>query len=65
MWASEAKRGGFVKKAQLYASHILAGGQMEYDGICGSLEARGEILIETIDGKWRPNSKITLVDTKG
>ena len=60
-----AKRGGTVKKGPLYASHILAGGQMEYDNICGSLEARGEILVETIDGKWRPHSKITLVDTKG
>ena len=60
-----ARRGGVCSKAQLYASHILAGGQMEYDNICGSLEARAEILVETIDGKWRPHSKITLVDTKG
>ena len=60
-----AKRGGSVKKGQLYSSHILAGGQMEYDNICGSLEARGEMLIETIDGKWRPHSKITLVDIEG
>jgi hypothetical protein len=60
-----ARRGGVCSKSQLYASHILAGGQMEYDNICGSLEARAEILVETIDGKWRPNSKITLVDIKG
>jgi len=60
-----AKRKGVVTKAKLYASHILAGGIVEYDNICGSLEARGEILVETIDGKWRPHSKITLVDTKG
>ena len=60
-----AKREGVVKKAQLYASHILDGGQKEYDNMCKSLEARGEILIEQIEGQWRPHSKITLVDTKG
>jgi 5S rRNA maturation endonuclease (ribonuclease M5) len=60
-----AKRGGFVKKGQLHASHILDGGTKEYTNMCESLVARGEILIETVDGKWRPNSKITLVDTKG
>ena len=60
-----ARRGGACTKAQLYASHVLAGGQQEYNGVCESLEARGEIFVEVIDGKWRPHSKITLVDTKG
>jgi len=60
-----AKRGGVVKKGALFASHILDGGTKEYTNMCESLEARGEILIETLEGKSRPNSKITLVDTKG
>jgi len=60
-----ANREGVVKKAQLYASHILAGGKKEYDNMCESLEERGEIIIETLEGKSRPHSKIMLVDTKG
>jgi hypothetical protein len=60
-----ANREGVVKKSQLYASHILGGGKKEYDNMCESLEERGEIMIETLDGRSRPHSKITLVNTEG
>lgn len=60
-----ARRGGVVTKAKLYASHVLAGGQKEYNNICESLEARGEIIVESVNGVWRPHSKMILVDTKG
>ena len=59
-----AKYHGTVAKGKLTASHILDGGKAEYNYVLESLEDRGEILIEKIDGKWRPHSKITLVDTK-
>ena len=60
-----AKRGGTVKSGPLFSSHILGGGTKEYTNMCESLEARGEILVERIDGTIKPHSKITLVDTKG
>ena len=59
-----AKQGGSIAKSKLYASHVLSGGKKEYDNMCESLEDRGEILIETLDGKSRPHSKIQLVGTK-
>ena len=60
-----ANRKGVVKKSQLYSSHILAGGKKEYDNMCESLEERGEILVEKIDGRFMTRSKITLVNTEG
>ena len=60
-----ANRKGVVKKSQLYSSHILAGGKKEYDNMCESLEERGEILIEKIEGRFMTRSKITLVNTEG
>ena len=60
-----ANREGVVKKSQLYSSHILAGGKKEYDNMCESLEERGEILVEKIDGRFMTRSRITLVNTEG
>ena len=60
-----AKRGGTVKSGALFSSHILEGGTKEYTNMCESLEARGEVLVERIDGNIKPHSKITLVDIKG
>ena len=60
-----ANREGVVKKSQLYSSHILAGGKKEYDNMCESLEERGEIMVEKIDGRIMTRSRITLVITEG
>ena len=59
-----AKQGGTVSNGKLTASHILGGGRAEYNYVLETLEGRGQILVEKIDGKWRPHSKVTLVDTK-
>jgi len=60
-----AKHGGAVSRKNMYTSKALSGGAKEYDYIMQSLEERGEVLVETFEGKWRPHSKITLVNTEG
>ena len=59
-----AKHGGAIQRKNMYSSKALSGGAKEYDYIIQSLEERGEVLVETFEGKWRPHSKITLVNTE-
>ena len=60
-----AKQGGSSERSKLYVSRILGGGSKEYDYILESLQEQGKIIVETVDGKWKPHSKITLVNTEG
>ena len=57
--------GGSVKRSRINGSKILNGGTKEYDYIIESLQEQGKIIVESLDGKWRPHSKITLVNTEG
>ena len=60
-----AKSGGVALRQRIHESHILQGGVMEYNNILESLEAQGKIMVETLEGKWRPHSKVMLVNTEG
>ena len=60
-----AKRGGSAQRSNIIVSRILGGGSKEYDYILESLQEQGKIIVETVDGKWKPHSKITLVNTEG
>ena len=60
-----AKMGGSVKRSRINGSKILNGWTKEYDYILESLQEQGKIIVESLDGKWRPHSKITLVNTEG
>ena len=60
-----AKSGGVALRQRIHESHILQGGVMEYNNILESLEAQGKIMVEALEGKWRPHSKVTLVNTEG
>lgn len=60
-----AKMGGSVKRSRINGSKILNGGAKEYDYILESLQEQGKIIVESLEGKWRPHSKITLVNTEG
>tara|TARA_B110001454_G_C12675427_1_gene415638 strand:- start:928 stop:1353 length:426 start_codon:yes stop_codon:yes gene_type:complete len=60
-----AKSGGTASRSKLNESHTLQGGVQEYNYILESLEAQGKIIVEKLEGKWRPHSKVILVDTEG
>jgi hypothetical protein len=60
-----AKAGGTAVRQKINESHILQGGVQEYNYILESIEAQGKITIEKLEGKWRPHSKVTLVNTEG
>ena len=60
-----AKRLGSAQRSNIIVSRILGGGSKEYDYILESLQEQGKIIVETVDGKWKPHSKITLVNTEG
>jgi hypothetical protein len=60
-----AKSGGVALRQKIHESHILQGGVGEYTNILESLEAQGKIMVETLEGKWRPHSKVMLVNTEG
>ena len=59
-----AKRDGTATRELLLRSKTLGGGQKEYDYVLEYLEDSGTVVVDSERGKWRPHTKIKLMNPK-
>ena len=57
-----ANHNGTCTRRQLYSSKTLGGGAKDYDYVLRSLIEQGRVIVEAESEKWKPHSKVCLVN---